>query len=260
MHGSSRFLIPKLNDMFIVAFVVPSHLLLNFWPTAQSKTKFQILQSSRKRTLVGEDANKIINGQISVDGLTVCRLIINSQISWLEITYKKLQAFARTFTVSAISLTIGRYAIRWHKFHAFGWDDLLHGIATILMVILISIYAPYFLLYYKVEYYAAGVGPKPTEAELEQYFHIELTNSMIFWVVMYTVKFIFTALYRHVFGVSRTFMRVWWVVFGFTAITFFICFLSDLWVCGHPSDLGNLSKFNNYWSCKSILPTWKRCA
>jgi len=35
-------------------------------------------------------------------------------------------------------------------------------------------------------------------------------------------------------------MRAWWLVFGFTAITFFICFLSDLWVCGHPSDLGNL--------------------
>lgn len=138
------------------------------------------------------------------------------------------------FTGAGIVLTAGRYAIRLKTIKSFKADDYIHGVALVVLVAFVSTYTAMFPLNYSVEFWIAGLGEQPSESDLRKYFHLEVAVSLLFWVVIYLVKLVFLLFYRFLFGVSKVFMRVWWVVCAFTVVTFLINFISVFWACEAP--------------------------
>ena len=94
---------------------------------------------------------------------------------------------------------------------------------------------------YAVEYWSIGAAPPPPTGDVRLFFKLVMATSMLSWVAVYLVKFSFLMLWRSLFGISDGFRRAWWVVAGFTFLTFWPLFLSTMFGCGRPQDLGNLS-------------------
>ena len=136
-----------------------------------------------------------------------------------------------------IALTAGRYAIRLQDSRKLQWDDAIQGLALAVLIAYCATYATHYQLYYDVEYYAAGTGPSPSTSDIIVYFKTEVAVTMLFWVIVYLVKFAFLMLYRTIFWINPLFRKAWWVVAAFTGLTFLLCFISSLWGCGKPSDL-----------------------
>lgn len=103
----------------------------------------------------------------------------------------------------------------------------MHGVALVVLIGYVSTYTAMFPLNYSVEFWVAGSGEQPSDSDLRRYFHLEIAVSLLFWVVIYLVKFVFLLFYRLLFGVSKAFMRAWWIVCAFTVVTFLINFLSS---------------------------------
>lgn len=141
------------------------------------------------------------------------------------------------FTGAGIVLTAGRYTIRYKSVNGFQADDYVHGLALILLIGYVSTYTVMFPLNYSVEFWSAGLGEQPSDADLLRYFRLELSVSLLFWITIHLVKLAFLLLYRLLFGVSRSFMRVWWIVCAFTLVVFLICFISDFWICETPQTI-----------------------
>lgn len=134
-------------------------------------------------------------------------------------------------------MTGGRYAIRLKTIGTLKEDDYVHGLALLVLLAYVSTYTVMFPLNYSVEFWIAGLGEQPSDTDLRKYFHLEVAVSLLFWVVIYLVKFVFLLFYRFLFGVSNGFMRAWWMVSAFTVVTFLINFLSVFWACEAPGSL-----------------------
>lgn len=141
------------------------------------------------------------------------------------------------FYGAAVALTVGRYVIRVQHVKKLQLDDYFHGFSLIVMLGYMITYTVMFPLNYSVEFFAAGIGPPPSNEYLNRYFHLEIAVSLLFWVVIYGIKFTFLVFYREIFGVSQIFIRIWSAVVVFTIITFWLCFISVLWACGTPVQL-----------------------
>ena len=147
------------------------------------------------------------------------------------------------FTGAAVVLTVGRYAIRLKTIKTFQADDYVHGLALVVLIGYISTYTAMFPLNYSVEFWVAGLGEQPSDSDLTRYFHLEIAVSLLFWVVIYLVKFVFLLFYRLLFGISKGFMCAWWIVSAFTVVTFLINFISVFWACETPRYLFVLGSF-----------------
>ena len=97
-----------------------------------------------------------------------------------------------------------------------------------------------FPLDYKVQLASAGLGPEPSDSDVQKYFHFEVAVSSMFWIVIYLVKLSFLMLYKQIFGISRLFMKAWWPVLAYTLLTFCICFVAVFWSCLFPTLLFNI--------------------
>ncbi|KAF2643779.1 hypothetical protein P280DRAFT_444904 [Massarina eburnea CBS 473.64] len=83
---------------------------------------------------------------------------------------------------------------------------------------------------------AAAKGLVPSYATLmdDALFltRIFFTNSMIFWFVLWTIKFSLLALYRRLMvGLSVGYVRLWWAVFGFCALSLIGAIVSNFTSC-----------------------------
>ena len=175
---------------------------------------------------------------LSQSGLTVITLF--SQLK--RPFYKQFlictgKALSWTFTVAAIALTAGRYAIRGLMLRKLDWDDATHLLALVVLVAYVATYTAMFPINYTVEDWVTGNGEMPSVAILELYLHYELAVWLLFWVIIYLVKFSFLLFYRSIFGVSRIFQKAWWTVTVFTFLTFWACFFAMFWSCNTPSQL-----------------------
>lgn len=88
-----------------------------------------------------------------------------------------------------------------------------------------------------VEYLTAGFEEQASERVLSRYLRLQIAVSLLFWTVIYLVKFAFLLFYRFLFGVSKSFMQAWWTVSIITVLTFLICLLSVFWACEAPQHL-----------------------
>ena len=145
------------------------------------------------------------------------------------------KALSWTFNVAAIVLTAGRYAIRGWMLRKLDWDDATHLLALVVLVAYVATYTAMFPINFAVEDWVTGNGEMPSVAVLELYLHYEMAVWLLFWVIIYLVKFSFLLFYRSIFGVSRTFKKAWWAVTVFTFLTFWACFFAMFWSCNTPS-------------------------
>ncbi|MCJ1286824.1 hypothetical protein MMC26_006170 [Xylographa opegraphella] len=137
--------------------------------------------------------------------------------------------------MAAIVLTAGRYAIRGWMLRKLDWDDATHLFALVVLVAYVATYTAMFPINYAVEDWVTGNGEMPSIGVLDLYLHYEMAVWLLFWVIIYLVKFSFLLFYRSIFGVSRTFKKAWWAVTVFTFLTFWACFFAMLWSCNKPS-------------------------
>ena len=91
-----------------------------------------------------------------------------------------------------------------------------------------------FPINYSVEFWKADLGKQPSDADLGRFFHLDIAVSLLFLIVIYLVKLAFLFYYRLLFGISKAFMRAWWIVCSFTVVTFLINLMSIFWVCEAP--------------------------
>lgn len=119
----------------------------------------------------------------------------------------------------------------------FGWDDFLHIFACLILIVYGAVYNASFPGAFNAVAFVQGTRPDLTYHEWDRYFRFEVAVSLLFWIVIYAVKFSFLMFYRDLFQVSTAFMRFWWVVVAFTLVTFGACFISLFWGCGSPSKL-----------------------
>ena len=143
------------------------------------------------------------------------------------------------FTGAAIVLSAGRYAIRLKILKKpLKADDYVHGLALVFLVGYVSTYS---LEYSWIA--GAGLGEQPSDSVLLRYVHLDFAVALLFWIVIYLVKSTFLLLYRFLFGIDETFVRIWWTVSVFTGLTFLINFTSVFWLCEAPRHLFVLGNF-----------------
>ena len=148
-----------------------------------------------------------------------------------------LQAVAWTFAGIAVALSAGRYAIRLRTGSGLHWDDLFHGLALLTLVIHHIIYTAVTPQVYDSSAHITTPEANPSPADVSKFLRLKFATLMLLWITFYLIKASFLAFYRELFGVSGVFLRAWWAVIGLTFVTFWIGFLSLLWMCGAPLDL-----------------------
>lgn len=108
------------------------------------------------------------------------------------------------------------------------------------LIVYMALWSVLFPISNAIQLYSVGQGSKPSNSELEKFLRLVVPSEILFWVVLYLVKFTFLLLYRQIFGVNKQFKKYWWAVFAYTFITFWAAFLTVFWTCGTPSKLFNL--------------------
>lgn len=131
-------------------------------------------------------------------------------------------------------------------------DDYVHGLALVFLIGYVSTYTVMFPLNYSFESWVVGHGEQPWEQDLSKYFRLKFALWLLFWIVIILVKLAFLLFYRFLFGVSRSFMRAWWMVSAFAVLTFLIGFFPGFWACEAPQHLFVLGKVSLH-PVKSIL-------
>ena len=143
------------------------------------------------------------------------------------------------FTGAAIVLSAGRYAIRLKILKKpLKADDYVHGLALVFLVGCVSTYS---LEYSWIA--GEGLGEQPSDSDTIRYLHLEVAVVLLFWIVIYLVKSTFLLLYRSLFSIDETFMRIWWTVSVFTGVTFLINSTAVFWECEAPRHLFVLGTF-----------------
>lgn len=133
-------------------------------------------------------------------------------------------------------------------------DDYVHGLALVFVIGYVSTYTVMFPLNHSFESWVVGHGEQPSERDFSKYIRLKFALCLLFWIVIILVKLAFLLLYRFLFGVSRSFMRAWWMVSAFAVLTFLIGFFSIFWACEAPQHLFVLGKVSLH-PFKSILQT-----
>ena len=166
-----------------------------------------------------------------------------------SLTVNGLKAITGVFTALACSFTIGRFIIRKRTSNAAGLAaDYLNAAAALVLIAFVTTNAYYLPLYYSVQLWAAKQGPPVALDQMNVYFRVEFSLFLLFWVVIYLVKFSFLFLYRALFAVSKPFRAAWWGVFGFTVMSFLACALGVLWMCEDPTKLWSLCECQTFSS------------
>lgn len=80
-------------------------------------------------------------------------------------------------------------------------------------------------------------APPLNDAFYREYLQCRVAVTLLVFFVLWTVKVTFLILCRILFDVSRTFLRMWWVVVSLTFASFWVCVGITLTLCGSASDL-----------------------
>jgi hypothetical protein len=98
-------------------------------------------------------------------------------------------------------------------------------------------------LYYLI-YASSGEAPAG-ETLIDQgniYVRYQFVIILLFFTIIWSVKYSFLALYYRLFKGLSTYRRVWWVVVCFAAMAYIGCWITSIWTCHPPStyfDFGN---------------------
>ena len=158
----------------------------------------------------------------------------------------------------AMTLTTGRLIIRWRKTRALRSDDILNGLAALLLIpflVTMFLYTDYPL---QKQLYMLGLRQDPPPpVEIPHMLRLHLAFNLVFWCIIYLVKASFLALYWHLFEISTRFRVVWWAATGFTVASFLASVLLFLWHCGSPAKLFDAGKWTSWVARHSNLTVFR---
>ena len=155
------------------------------------------------------------------------------------------------------ALTVGRFAIRKFHLHRLFWDDLVHSLA--LLVLVVHGITNQLTNNAKVQLaLAVATKGEPQAKLLSLYYHVRYLNTinncllyLVFWVVKVSVLLFYWSLFNH----SRPFRKAWWAVTAFTLLTFWVPIAGVLATCAHVHTVPEFSKFSH---SGRVLPAFSR--
>lgn len=132
--------------------------------------------------------------------------------------------------------------IRGRVIKRLGWDDAVHVLAAVCMVIQSGMYTGAAPLLEAVTLYLAK---KTTVVpDFVKYLQINIANTVITFTCYWLVKLSIMLFYRKLFSVSDSFMRAWWAVLAFVFASYLVVIITSLVQCG-----GNGTKITDLGKC-----------
>ena len=98
-------------------------------------------------------------------------------------------------------------------------------------------------LYYLI-YASSGEAPAG-QALIDQgnvYVRYQFVIILLFFTIIWSVKYSFLALYYRLFKGLSAYRRVWWVVVNFAAMAYIGCWIASIWTCHPPSTYFDFGK------------------
>ena len=136
------------------------------------------------------------------------------------------------------------------------YADYLNGAAALVLVVLLVVQCQYLPLDHAIADWSSGGHVSLRRSDFATFYRVEFTVLVLFWIVLYLVKFSLLMLYRALFAIQTRFRISWWGVFAFTAVAFLIDILSSLWLCGQPAGLFDICKVSTHRSCLKNDSRW----
>ncbi|KAF2473677.1 uncharacterized protein BDR25DRAFT_386509 [Lindgomyces ingoldianus] len=148
----------------------------------------------------------------------------------------KEQFLSTSYAMIALTsiFAIARIAIRVTRPKALVTEDYLVFIAYILFIAMSILYIVVAPTLFRMSEIVSGEATPDVTMIKDDIFIIKVffANAMIFWIVLWTVKFSLLALSRRLMmGLNSVYMRLWWGVFGFCVATLIGCIASSFTSC-----------------------------
>ncbi|KAF2439328.1 hypothetical protein P171DRAFT_436025 [Karstenula rhodostoma CBS 690.94] len=143
---------------------------------------------------------------------------------------------AWSLTVIALLVTLGRFAIHWHRRQRIAWDDFFNGLAMAFLLAFTATYQVYGPADYTKQLYAMGLIKEDDviHSDETRNARYNAANALLFWCVIYAAKASFLALYWHIFAFSTKFRIAWAVTTAYIPTSFAITFMWSFFLCGNP--------------------------
>ncbi|KAF2688540.1 hypothetical protein K458DRAFT_384721 [Lentithecium fluviatile CBS 122367] len=141
---------------------------------------------------------------------------------------------------SALSIVLLGFRLyaRFHSFRRLFWDDALVSFAVLLSLLSAIIWQLIYRYMYRHSEMVTGALSLPVaqaNAEIKKYYDGSMAVIAFFYTSLWAVKFAFLIFFKRL-GAELTFMRVqWWIIFGFTLLTYCVNFVTLKWDCIAPS-------------------------
>lgn len=128
-------------------------------------------------------------------------------------------SYAMIALTSIVALArIGVQVIRARKMMV---EDYLIFLAFIMHIAMSALYIAVAPALYRISDAMAGKIPMYAEMMDDSMFLVKIffTNTMIFWLVLWTVKFSLLSLYRRLaIGLDKTYVYIWWGILAFCVL------------------------------------------
>ncbi|KAI9817312.1 MAG: hypothetical protein M1832_004734 [Thelocarpon impressellum] len=139
-----------------------------------------------------------------------------------------------TFGLATV-LTGFRLYVRRVKLRRFFWDDACHVFAWVILLVSAALYTSIAPVLYRVMAVTSGQQLLTVDfitRDIPRYVDFQFASTILFWVVLWAVKFSFLIFYRRFFRDLRSHMIAWWAVTAFTSLAFIACLVPLLTACG----------------------------
>jgi hypothetical protein len=155
----------------------------------------------------------------------------------------------------AAALTVGRYLIRGFSSRRFHWDDAVHLVAFLLLVIHGATNQLTSAAKTQLAFDEKPSSQTSDDALLAQFhyvYQLNSANNVFLYLVFWVVKVAFLMFYRMLFGTSQRFMKVWWTVLALTVITYFVPFGGVVATCFGQTTVAGYKLCNSAGQSRAI--------
>lgn len=133
----------------------------------------------------------------------------------------------------AILFAIFRFAIRY-TLRKLLYDDLAVAVAWLLLLSLAIMYKHAIPIMFELDKVAKGeemLTQSFLRVRAPTFLKLQFAIIVLFWTTIWTVKISFLIFYWSLFTGLEDHRRGWWVVAGFTALGYFLCWAFQLGSC-----------------------------
>ena len=142
-----------------------------------------------------------------------------------------------------ILTTTARIYVRFKKQRGLHADDFALFVSVVLYITMCALYIvdlPY--LYAVLDYTSGQVAITPELPHMyAEMMKINYAVTPLFWAVLWSVKVSLLLFFRRVIQYTA-WLRIWWVIFIFTTLTFVGCLVSQLLSCYSLKSFTTLGK------------------